>query len=386
MKNLLYILLLSFIFSSCISSKKYLERGLYDKAVETAVKKLMRKSDKSDEIAVLQKAYKIANDADNERINYLKKSGQPDIWEEIMVNFRRLSRRQNTVKKLPDNILSQINYKEIDYSSELISAKRKATEYHYSYGNSLLEKGDKSSARQAYDEFIKVKQSFNNYKDVDDKINQAMYYGTSNILFKIKIKNYLPLPPNFSNEIKNISLSNLNERWLNFDTREDTTKNYDYIIRLTIDQIDVSPEHVRELYYDEARKVDDGWEYEKDADGKVITDSLGNKIKIPVYREVHCHIKEYILSKQASISGNIDFINDFTNKLIKTEPIMSETYFEYVFAEYEGDPRAMKIETKRKTLNEPVPFPHDFDMIFDAGEVLKEIAKNIIRRNRSLIY
>ena len=56
----------------------------------------------------------------------MRKTGQPDIWDEIFNLYRNLKYREDLVNVLPGNKLSAIEYKYINYDDEMIAAKKKA--------------------------------------------------------------------------------------------------------------------------------------------------------------------------------------------------------------------------------------------------------------------
>jgi hypothetical protein len=112
-------------------------------------------------------------------------------------------------------------------------------------------------------------------------------------------------------------------------------------------------------------------------------DSLGNDIKVPKYKTISCNVMETQMTKEAFITGNVDFYDNKTSQLLKNEKISAESHFNYVFATAMGDLDALKKETAQK-LNRPVPFPNDLEMIGMANDYLKEAARNIIANNAFL--
>ena len=58
---LLLIFILAIVMSGCNSSKKQLEKGNYDAAIEKAVKQLRKDRSDKKQIPILESAYKIAN-------------------------------------------------------------------------------------------------------------------------------------------------------------------------------------------------------------------------------------------------------------------------------------------------------------------------------------
>ena len=387
MKNLIFIpALLLLMLGGCISSRKQIQKGNYDTAINVSVKKLHRKPFKEKEIINLDKAYKLAMQRDNERISFLRKTGQPEIWEEIFSIYANMKIRQEKVRVLPQNVLTTIGFKIQDYDNDIIEARKKAAEFLYAHALKLLESNDKGNARQAYDELLRVKSYFANFKDVDNYIQKALQIGTTYVLFAMKNNTGIPLPPSFETELQKISLSDLDSKWLRYETVKVNARNYDYIILLNIQQIDVSPDAVKEVHYTESKEIPDGFQYALDAHGNVMKDSLGNDIKIPKTKMISCNIIETQQNKAVTLSGTIDFINLNNTQVIKTDPITSQFFFDHLSAVAQGNYEALKPETREKLNSRAVPFPNDFEMIFRAGNIIKEMSRNIINQNRNLIY
>lgn len=387
MKNFIYATLIIFVVVGCSSSSiKSLQKGNYDKAIDKSVKELLKDPSQDEEIKVLSQAYKLANQGDMEKIEQLKLTGQPDIWSQIYNCYDALQKRQEKVARLAQVInLNYIGYQYINYSSEITNAKNKAAEYFYVHAKTLLDKGDKYSARTAYDELQKVKSYFPNYKDVDDLIKIAYNKGTTYVLFKIENNSQSILPIAFEDELCRTSLADLNQKWTIYDSQPIEKFFYDYYIIVNIKLIDISPENLNQNHYTETKQVSDGWKYKLDNKGNVMKDTSGNDIKIPKYKTISCNIAEVQQSKAIVIAGTLDFINNNTRQIIKTDPIRAEWFFKNAFTTASGDLNALSPQTSAKLQSSQMPFPPNADMIMQAGNVLKNMTKDIIRRNNNLI-
>ncbi len=387
MKIIIYISLgFMLLLGGCISSRKQIQRGNYDVAIKNSVKKLHKKPHKEKEIINLDKAYKFAMQRDNDRIIFLRKSGQPDIWEEIFSLYEKMKRRQDLVRVLPITVLNAIGFKLQDFDNDIIEAKKKAAEFLYAHAQKLLDNKDKASARLAYEQLIKVKSYYNTYRDVDAMMQKALNMGTTFVLFTMRNNTGIPLPPSFETELQKISLTDLNSKWVRYETYKVDNRNYDYIILLNMRIIDVGPDALKEVHYTETKEVPDGFQYVLDANGNVMKDSLGNDIKIPKTKIISCNVIETQQHKSVTISGTIDFIDLNSTQTICTDPITSQFFFDHLSAIAQGNLEALKPETKEKIKIRPLPFPNDFDMILHAGDIIKEMSKNIIRNNRNIIY
>ncbi len=379
---LLFFLIIS--LAGCVSSRKYLQRGHYDRAIEKAVRKLSRKPDKTEETGVLKKAYRLSMEEDRRRIRELRMSGQPDVYEEIYLIYENMEERQDLVRRLPSRVLNRIDYQYVNFEQEKVEAKRKAAEYLYVHGVKLLGSDSRFDARRAYDEFRRVKQLISNYKDVDRLINEALYKGKSQVLFIMTNQSNVALPRGFESELYKISLADLNSRWINYDTREVKDKRYHYHITLKLQGIMVSPEQIKQNEYTEEKIVDAGWEYVLDEQGNVKKDSLGNDIKIKKTEKISARVQETKMVKHVAITGRLEFIETATGQIMKTDPVTAEWHFEHAYIQARGDLEALSTETRKRLGVKPVPFPPSDMMILNAASVLKEMTKEAIHRHRRL--
>jgi predicted RNA-binding protein len=385
MKKLIFIFLsILIVLSSCTSSKKYFERGMYDMAINKSTKKLIKKPTKEKEIMVLNDAYRLANQKDKERIDYLRATGEPDVWEEIFAIYNNMKNRQNRVSVLPSMVLTAINYKYVNYDQEIIEAKKRAAEYFYANAKRLLEQNDRLAARQAYHELMKVKSYYANFRDTDELLGKALFLGTSNVLFSMKNNTGLMIQEDFEKEILKISVEDLSGLFINYDTKVVEGLYYDYTIVLNLKIVDVSPEQVKEVHYTDTKEVE-GWEYKLDDKGNVMKDSLGNDIKVTVINTISCNVIESQQHKACIISGTLDYWDNRTKQIIKTDPITAENFFNNYWAVAHGNFDALSEETKRKMKNKAMPFPPDEMMILNTASTLKEMTKDIIYRNRHII-
>jgi hypothetical protein len=386
MRSISGLLIVFLMFTNCRTSTHYLKHAQFEAAVYKSVSKLRKKPTKTKEINVLREAFSKANQEDMERISFLRTSGEPDIWDNIFSRYNALKNRQQQVKTLPTNVLNAIHFVPVNYDEEVITAKQKAAEYFYAHAVQLLEKNNKQNARLAYDELLKVKQYYSDYRDVDAKLQQALLIGRSNILFKIQNQANIIVPQNFEQELLKISMQDMNTLWLNYDTKAVDQLDYDYSIRLNLKEIAVSPEQIKEESYVDEKEITDGWKYKLDAKGNVVKDSAGNDIKIPIIKIITCKMVITKQRKSAIIKGTLDYVNNHTGQLIKTDPVIAETFFENDAAAPYGDLNALS-SASRKLLNTGhfIPFPSNPDMIMQAAMRLKDMTKSIIWNNKNIV-
>ncbi len=389
MKRIKYLLLLFIIIISCASPQKLFIKGNYDGAINKAVKKILKNPNSEDDILTLDKAYKLANERDLERIKYLKAEGNPNTWDEILSHYTSLKNRQSNVRRvLPLHVQGRtINYDYVDYDAEMVKAKANAAEYYYQHGKKLMQEQTKDAYRQAYEEFVRASQYTGGaYPDIDSLISFSKFNGMSRVLVQVVNNTQYKLSPEFLDNVLTINTDGLDSKWVEYNFRHvNDQANYDYYIDVVLQSIDISPEKESTKEYIEKKKLDDGFQYVLDAKGNVMRDSLGNDIKLKKYKDIQCTVIEKHQEKTAQIQGEIEFQSMNPRKLIKKEPIGANTHFEHISGKAVGDMEALTPDSKKLVDLEPVPFPDDAMMISDCTEALKNAISDVIRKNRNYI-
>ncbi len=389
MKKTLFLLILIGLITSCASNKKMLQRGNYDRAIQKSVKILMKNPNKSEDAAILDKAYRLANERDLARIRFLKTENNPDNWDEIYMLYSRLNNRQNMVRPvMPLNIDGRtVQYDFVDYDAMIVTAKDNAAQFYYDNAMALMGNNDKESYRQAYAEFLRAKDySATDFPGIEEKIREARYKGISRALVQVVNESNLNLSPRFEDELLAINTSVLNSEWVEYHLRHvNEDIDYDYMIYVVMKSFDVSPDNVRENDKMYEKKVEDGFEYVLDQNGNVMKDSLGNDIRIPRYKTLTCTVIETEQYKSAVVRGEMEFHSLNPKALLKRLPVSAENIFEHVSARAVGDPEALDPTVRRRVQTDFIPFPNDMEMIISTTETLKPAIQEALLRNRHLV-
>lgn len=382
MKKLVFIIITITLLFACKSSSKQLEDGNYDAALQKAAKKIKKNPGKFEEVDTFNDAYRMAYTQNDNEVTRLKSSGDPSNWRKIHSIYLQMKKRQDLAASLPP---VGINYTERDFSTEIELSRNKALEYAYEIGNQLLSSTDRFQVRKAYANFLEVKKYSSNYKDVDEKLKEAKYFGMTNIFFRIENNAEIVAPKGMMEALQNIDINDIDQQWINYETFVDTNKQYHYSIILNMKLIEVSPEGLKETETVERKRVEGGFDYVLDANGNVKKDSLGNDIKTVKYKTISCRLKRFQQIKSAQISGTIDYYDNLVNRRMKSEPITSEALFESFHAQAFGDLNALSVQTRQGLNVEPLPFPRNDVLIVQAGEILKSMTKDILVKNKNYL-
>jgi hypothetical protein len=384
--SVLFILIL--ILSGCGSSKKQLEKGNYDAAIDKAVKQLRKDPRDTKQISILDRSYKIVNEQDNERIRFLKLENKLANWDEIYQVNKRMSDRQALVRSVTPLYMNgkTIEYPYVDYMPEMVAAKRKSADFYYAHGTELMKNGLKESYRQAYNEFVRAKEYIGDYEGIDNKISESKYLGMSRVLISLQNRSIIKFDQEFEEELLSLDLPRLNSEWVEYHTQNlDANTQYDYLVNVNIRNIAVSPDQTMQRDSVIKKEIEDGSNYQLDKKGNVMKDSLGNDIKTKKYKTLQCALIETIQSKTCRIDGDVEIVQINPNKVLKKDPLGAQSDFENVSARALGDIQALSQAQVEKTKSKAVPFPSDMEMVLRCSDALKQAIRGAIQNNRKFI-
>ncbi len=377
-----FLFILLMLVSGCGSSKKQLQKGNYDAAVQKSVKQLRKDPADAKQLDILNQAYKIANDQDNERVRLLKMEGKPNNWDEIYLVYKSLNDRQALVRTV-----SSVNYPQVDYMPDMVNAKRKAADYYFGHGNELMKSGIKESYRQAFAEFIRAKDYVGDYEGIDNKIMEAKSQGMSRVFVSVQNSSVLKFPKEFEDDLLTLDFPRLNSEWVEYYTQNlNGNTQYDYFVNVNIKNVAVSPDQSLQTDSVIKRDIEDGFSYALDKKGNVMRDSLGNDIKMKKYKTVQCALVQTAQSKACRIDGDVEVISMNPNKTLSKEPIGAQSNFENISSRALGDVQALNAKQLERTKTAIVPFPTDIEMIVRCSESLKKAISTSVQSNRRYIF
>lgn len=389
MKNAVSIItMILLIISGCGSSKKMLEKGNYEAALDKAVRQLRKDPRDSKQAAILDRSYTILNEQDNDRIRFLKLEDKPANWDEIYLISKRMNDRQSLVRTVTPLQLNgkTIEYPYVDYLPEMASAKRKSADYYYAHGNELMKDGLKDSYRQAYYDFVRAKEYVGDYENIEARINEAKYLGMSRVLISLENRSMIRFDRDLEDDLMALNLPRLNSEWVEYHARDlDQNTIYDYYVNVIIKNVGVSPDQTMQRDSVIKKEVEDGFIYQLDQKGNVMKDSLGNDIKKKKYKTLQCALIETTQLKVCHIDGDVEIVQAKPEKILKRDPLGAETAFEHVSARALGDTQALSPAQLEKTKVKPLPFPSDIEMIFRCSEPLRQAISRVIQNNRRFI-
>ncbi|GFD82157.1 hypothetical protein KUL118_50190 [Tenacibaculum sp. KUL118] len=393
-KTTLLLILSVLVLASCSSVKtteKALNTGNYDKAISLSIEKLAKNKTKEKNqphVLMLQEAFRKATDRDLDRISFLEKEQNPENFETIYTLYQRLNNRQERIKPLlPLRILSSgrnAKFKLVNYTDEILAAKENYAGYLYENGVALLNEGyrNKINYRRAFDELRHLDNISPNYRDTRNLIEEAHAKGIDYVHVSVRNRTDQIIPKRLERDLLAIDTYGLNDLWTQYHAKKDRNIRYDFDLELDFTDILISPEQVHEKEVIKERRIKDGFKYLRDNNGNYVKDSLGNKIKVDKFKRIRCNFYKFTQFKSSKVTGVVKYIDNRTNQLLHRFPIQSEFIFEHIYADYDGDRRALDKSFIDLLDETSVAFPSNEQMVYDTGTDLKQKLKHIITRNK----
>jgi hypothetical protein len=387
--------LLSFIIalSSCGGVKKTqvaLNSGNYGAAINRAIQNITDNKEKRGHqpfILLLEEAFKKNTERELQHIAFLKKEGNPANFEQIFDAYSSLKSIQERIRPLlplyimEEDRAAKFNFK--NYDDDLLAAKDDLSHYLYQNALGTMERArSKADFRSAYDDLNYLEELNPNYRDAQERREEAYQRGLDYVLVEMKNNSDKIIPVRLEEELLNMNTYGLNNLWTQYHTNRLADLQYDYLMEVSFENIAISPEQVRERQISKEKQIKDGFDLVLDKNGNTVKDSLGNNIRVDRFKTVRCDFYQFTQFKSAQVTGLVNFMDLRSQQRINQYPLSSEFVFEHVYANYQGDKRALDNDLISLLQLARVPFPTNEQMVYDAGEDLKNNLKNILARQR----
>ena len=388
-KITLFALLISLFSCGVKTTRNYLTSGDYDSAIKRAVEGLQGNKNikgKQDYVYLLEEAFAKAKERDLRNIEAWKIGKNPADFEKIYTTYVQLNQRQESIRPLlpltllAENRVAQFPFDQ--YNQQTIESKIALSEYLYSNSKALLGSKNKMNFRRAYDDLGYINQINPGYKDVNFLQNDALQRGTDYVTVFTKNETNMVIPVRLQNDLLDFSTFGLNDKWTVYHSTKQKGLNYDYGLIVNFRQINISPEQLKEREFVNEKQIKDGTKPLLNAQGQQVIDNTGHVVMVDNLKTIRAQVYESKQFKSCNVVAKVDYMDLNSNQLIETFPLSSEFVFENTYARYSGDRLACDPNYFSFFNRRTVPFPQNEQMVFDAGQDLKNKLKSIVTSNR----
>ena len=346
-KILLPLAVLAVVFAtSCTTTKKLYEAGAYDEVIMKEAPKVCSGRINVNKLGLIASAYHRANEADHERIQALKASGQPDVWPEIYERFRSMKGRNEALACFPKKVKQDINYTKLNLDEELTAARNKAEAYLTAKTKQLLETGTPTNIQEAK----KLTRQLMHVNPESSLIGEyqlmAMIRQTARLETEFEYNDRRrPLPEGIDQAVMQFDQAELSR----FPIAKDNCVIASSMI-VEVTDFFITPDKDETVSFKETNE------------GLTAT------------------VTDHTLSKSAKIKADITFIYKDKESITGSEwnvftirDIEATSLFNYSYTTVEGPKTACSAQTLERLTNQPIPFPTDISILLDAAKKLNDL-------------
>lgn len=308
-------------FGSC-SMKKLYETKQYNAAMQRASMKLKRIPNHYEAQNILKQAYFEGTEIELEKIKTYEKQNPPN-WLSIIKSYETIEDLQKYIFRLD----SSKHFEGIEnYLSQKEMTKKIAITSYFETSKALLNTSPTKENYQLATNLLKQALAIDStFGEAKQLLQLTQQKGAKHILFEVKNPQNFELPPSFYVTLKDIEFGKYNSEWRKFHTQYEPGKIYDYTLQIELTQFSLSNKRINGLFY---------------FDRKELFDSLSNKTL------VRAKVTKQIINKSLYLKGEVQLIDNFTMNTFKKLPTMAHEYWKAESAIFEGDERALSVDSK----------------------------------------
>jgi hypothetical protein len=333
-KAILFIITTT-IITSCSSGLQHLKKGNFDEAIFTSAERLQKSPNHKKALAVIREAYPLAIDDHKRAIRMFENSQEPFRWEKALAEYQALNRIYDVISH------SSVSMREVgvpqNYAREAETARQLAADERYQAGElALAHKENRLAAKDAVGQFERVNQLIPNYKNANQKAEEAFQYAVHRVViepvydvYRLHDHDYFELQKAFDDEFFRTKVNNPFVRYYTTaEARRDTFPQHDLVKFAFLDlgspqrDITTTIEHL-------TKEI------------KVGTKKINDSTKVDVFEKVCAKIITY--KKSVVVRGTMQMrVFDFkTNSLLNEETDDERYCWTDSWQVFEGNPKAL---------------------------------------------
>ena len=347
--RLIPILLLGAMLTACNTTKKF-EKLYYAKEYDKVIQSLapdICKGDKDPErINLVAASYHNANQADHERIQALKATGQPDVWPEIYQRYCSMKGRSEALACFPNLVKMKIHYVPLNLDEDMMAARNKAEGFLVAKIDQLLSTGTKEDGQNAMKYYVQLWKINTTHPNIQRySMRTSLCYGDAVMLDYGNSSDY-DLSPEFKSAVLAFDEGEL-PTYNEFHTERDRKLFYMYTVAAIVKEVKISPVKLDEVTFKETNG------------GKTV------------------EVTDHSQNKSVTVKGNIVCFCSSCS-IHPDEPMFSVPFevtstFKNDYTTIKGDREACSAETLSRLNSKPVPVPTDESLLLDAAKKLNDL-------------
>lgn len=332
-------LILALGIAGCRSGKNQFEKGQYDEAMMLAIKRLRKNPDNRKAKSTFYKGWPLTKAWHLDNVKRFKQSSAEFKWESVVREYDALNRLYGEIQRCP--VCKRLAKNARSYDSERGQAAIKAAEVRYAMGERAMKIKTRQSARDAFFHFREASNYRRNFRDVEQKMEEARFHATLKVVVE-------PIPMHSRLlELSNAFFQDQIDGYLaNYRVNE-------FVRFYTPKEAHVSglqtPDHVVMLEFDDFVV---GQHFVKETVTKLSKDSVqigkgGVKGDDPVYGTVRATLYHYIKNVESKGLLAMRIMDGRNQRILSHDKFPGTFVWTCEWGRYNGDDRALNTAQKR---------------------------------------
>ena len=338
--RLIPVLLLGAVLTACDTTKKLYEAQQYDQVIQRVAPEVCKGKMNDKDINYVAASYHKANQADHERIQALKATGQPDVWPEIYQRYCSMKGRNEALKCFPTKVKNGINYRKLDLDDDMMAARSKAESFLVAKANQLLGTGSKADAMEAETYIYQLENTNSENSNLLNLRKKQMFCLADKVTMALYDK--LDLPDDVIDAIFDFAEGEV-------PFKMEPSRKQSAMVLVVIDDVTLSPIRLDEVTFKEEK------------DGKTAT------------------VTDYTQQKSATLKGRLVY-HDAEGRTLGKVPFEAKSTFKHEYTTVSGDQTACSEETLHRLGGRSVPIPTDESLLLDAAKKLNDLIGQELRK------
>ena len=347
--RLIPALLLGAMLVACNTTKKLYEAQEYDQVIQRVAPDICDGDMNAKRINYVAASYHKANQADHERIQALKASGQPDVWPEIYQRYCSMKGRNEALSCFPKEVKNGINYVKLDLDDDMMAARNKAENFLVAKANQLLSSGSKADAVEAERYIKQLKHTNKENSSLPLLQKRCLLHAADHVLVTIENEDRRPLLPSFVETALAFDAGEIPSN-VTCTPRRPKKGCDDAEMMVIVSSIQVSPARLDEVAFKENK---------------------GDK---------SVEVTDHSQNKTVTVSGVIKYYDNIGYRPVAAVPFEVKSTFKNDYTTIKGDREACSAETLQRLNTSPVPVPTDESMLIDAAKKLNDLIAAELRK------
>lgn len=345
--RLIPALLLGAMLTACNTTKKLYEAQEYDQVIQRVAPDICDGDLNAKQINYVAASYHKANQADHERIQALKATGQPDVWPEIFQRYCSMKGRNDALSCFPTHVKNGMNYVKLDLDEDMMVARNKAESFLVAKIDQLLATGTKENGQEARKYVAQLARTNKDNPNISRFVMRSSLCMGDAVFIGFGNASDFTLPQGFKETVLAFDEGEL-PTYNTFLTEWDRKLFIMYSVGTLVDEVRISPVRLDEVTFKETNN------------GKTV------------------EVTDHSQNKSVTIKGHIVMYCASCSIRNEDEPMYSIPFevtstFKNDYTTINGDREACSSETLSRLNSKPIPVPTDESMLIDAARKLNDL-------------